>query len=82
MKEVLKGYLWTVEFDDVDNDTLYTTCLNVEEDLKRLLPPIPSDKHNGYGCFTSYYHKHLNYNLYYLIIILFYILYHLLLLFD
>lgn len=60
MKEVLQGYLWTFEFDDIDNDKLYTTCLNVEEDLKRLLPPIPTESHNGYGCFTSYYHKHYN----------------------
>ena len=56
--EVVKDYLWTMKFDDINNKKLYDTCCTVEHELKKYLPPPPDD--NGYGCMTSYYYKKYN----------------------
>jgi hypothetical protein len=58
MREVVKDYLWTFEFTDIDNSKLYDTCCDVEEQLKKTFPPITGD--NAYGCLTSYYHEQYN----------------------
>jgi hypothetical protein len=58
MKEISKDYLWTFDFEGIDNNKLYKTCIDVEEALKMFYPPIPED--NKYNCFTSYYHQVYN----------------------
>jgi hypothetical protein len=57
MTEVVKDYLWMTHFEGIDNDKLYNTCTNVETILSQI---FPEPKQNGYGCFTSYYHKEYN----------------------
>jgi len=58
MRTVVEDYLWTFDFNDIDNNKLYNTCCNVEEQLKATLPPVVGD--NVYGCFASYYHEQYN----------------------
>jgi hypothetical protein len=39
MKEIVKDYLWTFDFQGIDNQKLlYNTCIQVEEALKQVLP--------------------------------------------
>ena len=58
MKEIVKDYLWTFDFEGIDNTKLYNTCIQVEDALKQFYPPIPEK--NIYNCFTSYYHQQYN----------------------
>lgn len=58
MNNVIPDYLWTTKWDNIDNDALYKTCINVEDELSTLYPPVPDTK--IYGCFTSYYHNSYN----------------------
>ncbi len=60
MNVVIPQYLWTTKWDNIDNNALYNTCINVETELAKVFPPVPDPK--IYGCFTSYYHD--NYNLF------------------
>ena len=58
MKEIVKDYLWTFDFEGIDNTKLYNTCIQVEDALKQFYPPITEK--NIYNCFTSYYHQQYN----------------------
>ena len=57
MNNVIPDYLWLTQWDNIDNDALYNTCVNVEHELSQIFPPV---KDGIYGCFTSVYHDHYN----------------------
>lgn len=58
MSEVVKDYLWTFKFNNIDNQKLYNTCLRVGEYVDVVFPPVPDD--NSYSCATTYYHGRYN----------------------
>jgi hypothetical protein len=58
MKEIVKDYLWTFDFNGIDNEKLYNTCIDVEEALKKYYPPLPEK--NIFSSFTNYYHQQYN----------------------
>jgi len=63
MKEIVKDYLWTFEFQGIDNNKLYKTCTDIESALQQFLPPITPDPKKDvfqYNSFTSYYHQQYN----------------------
>lgn len=68
MKEIVKDYLWTLNFQGIDNNKLYKTCTDIELALRQHLPPIPDRKQirpfqQGvfiYNSFTGYYHQQYN----------------------
>lgn len=69
MKEIVKDYLWTFDFQGIDNDKLYKTCTDIETALQSYFPPIPPEPKKilepkqgvfQYNCFTSYYHQRYN----------------------
>ncbi len=58
MTTVIPNYLFTYKWDNIDNNALYTTCINVEDELSRVFPPVPDT--SVYGCFSAMYHDHYN----------------------
>jgi len=58
MQTVIPNYLFTFKWDNIDNNALYTTCINVEDELSRVFPPVPDT--SVYGCFSAMYHDHYN----------------------
>lgn len=58
MQTVIPNYLFTFKWDNIDNDALYKTCINVEDELAKVFPPVADT--SIYGCFTSVYHDHYN----------------------
>ena len=57
MNIVIPDYLWLTQWDNIDNNALYDTCINAEHELSQIFPPV---KDGIYGCFTSVYHDHYN----------------------
>ncbi len=57
MNIVIPDYLWLMPWDNIDNNALYNTCINVEHELSQVFPPIED---GVYGCFTYVYHDHYN----------------------
>ena len=60
MKEIIKDYLWFDKFDNIDNFKLYKTCVNVEERLKEEFQNINDPLYDGFGSFSTYYHREYN----------------------
>jgi len=58
MQTVIPNYLFTFKWDNIDNNALYNTCINVEDELAKVFPPVADT--SIYGCFTSVYHDHYN----------------------
>ena len=58
MQTVISDYLWLTEWNNIDNKALYNTCINVENELAKVFPPLEDT--SIYGCFTSVYHDHYN----------------------
>ena len=58
MNIVIPDYLWLTQWNNIDNDALYNTCINVETELAKVFPPLQDT--SVYGCFTTIYHDSYN----------------------
>jgi hypothetical protein len=54
---IVDNYLWTVKYDNIDNEKLYNTCMMVEQTLLNVYPDGDDRTH---GSFTARYHGAYN----------------------
>lgn len=56
--ELVSDYLWAFNFDDIDNEKLLDTCIEIGSYVESYFPVVPDT--GIYACTTSYYNGEYN----------------------